>query len=166
MANNPSYFKGDNLPVEYVSWGDCQEFISKLNQLTGKHFRLPTEAEWEYAARGGDKSKGYKYAGSNNISSVAWYDGNSGNTTHNVGTKLPNELGLYDMSGNVLEWCQDWYGGYSSSGQTNPSGASSGSNRVHRGGGWDYNARHCRVSARNGGAPYYRGVDLGLRLAL
>jgi len=123
MGSNPSYFKGAKRPVEKVSWNDCQAFIRKLNELTGRSFRLPTEAEWEYAARGGNKSIGDKYAGGDNLGSVAWYEDNSGGTTHNVGTKSPNELGLYDMSGNVWEWCQDWYDSYSSSAQTNPKGA-------------------------------------------
>lgn len=137
MGDNPSHFKGGSLPVEYVSWDDCQEFLKQLNRKTGKTFRLPTEAEWEYAARGGRKSQGLKYAGSNDIDEVAWYDGNSGNKTHPVKQKAANELGLYDMSGNVREWCQDWYAGsYSSSPQTNPTGPSSGSGRVSRGGGW------------------------------
>ena len=166
MGSNPSYFKGKKLPVEKVSWDDCQKFIRKLNQLTGKQFRLPTEAEWEYASRGGSKSRGYKYAGGNGIGSVAWYDDNSGNTTHEVGKKQPNELGLYDMSGNVWEWCQDWYGDYSSSSQTNPTGSSSGSYRVYRGGCWSDLARFCRVSYRDGDAPGFRIYDLGLRLAL
>ena len=124
------------------------------------------EAEWEYAARGGSKSRGYKYDGGNNIGSVAWYDGNSGNKTHEVGKKQPNELDLYDMSGNVWEWCQDWYGSYSSSSQTNPTGSSSGSYRVYRGGCWSDLARFCRVSYRDGDAPGFRIYDLGLRLAL
>lgn len=135
MGSNPSKFKGDNLPVEQVSWNDIQKFITKLNTMTGKTFRLPTEAEWEYAARGGNKSKGYKYSGSNTLDNVGWYY-NSGGKTHPVGQKQPNELGLYDMSGNVWEWCQDWYGSYSSSSQTNPTGPSSGSYRVLRGGDW------------------------------
>lgn len=135
MGSNPSNFKGDNLPVEQVSWNDIQKFITKLNTMTGKTFRLPTEAEWEYAARGGNQSKGYKYSGSNTLDNVAWYY-NSGGKTHPVGQKQPNELGLYDMSGNVWEWCQDWYGSYSSSSQTNPTGPSSGSYRVLRGGDW------------------------------
>ena len=167
MGNNPSRFTGDSSrPVEKVSWNDCQEFIKKLNSMTGKTFRLPTEAEWEYAARGGNKSKHYKYSGSNNIDDVAWYDGNSGNHTHRVKTKSPNKLGLYDMSGNVWEWCSDWYGGYSSSAQTNPKGASSASSRVDRGGGWYYDAGSCRVSNRNYWSPVNRFEDLGLRLAL
>ena len=166
MGNNPSYFKGANMPVEKVSWDDCQTFITKLNQLTGKKFRLPTEAEWEYAARGGNKSKGYQYSGSNNIGDVAWYWDNSNKTTHPVKTKQPNELGIYDMSGNVSEWCQDWYGGYSSSSQTNPKGPDSGDDRVNRGGGWDYSARGCRSASRFYYSPDYRDNDFGLRLAL
>ena len=166
MGSNPSNWKGGNLPVEQVSWNDCQTFIQKLNQLTGKRFRLPTEAEWEYAARGGNKSRGYKYSGSNTIDDVAWYDGNSSNKTHPVKTKQANELGLYDMSGNVWEWCQDWYGSYSSSAQTNPTGPSSASYRVYRGGSWFNSARYCRVSDRGGFTPANRSGDLGLRLAL
>lgn len=166
MGNNPSSFKGAKRPVERVSWNDCQEFIRKLNTMTGKRFRLPTEAEWEYAARGGNKSIGYKYAGSDNLDRVAWYDSNSGNATHDIGQKSPNELGLYDMSGNVWEWCQDWYGGYYSFSQTNPSGPSSGSIRVDRGGSWYDNARCCRVSDRDNYSPGAAGLNLGLRLAL
>ena len=166
MGSNPSYFKGDNLPVEKVSWNDCQEFISKLNSLTGRKFRLPTEAEWEYAARGGKKRRGYQYSGSSNITDVAWYDGNSGSKTHPVGTKQANELGIYDMSGNVHEWCSDWYGSYSSSSQTNPTGADSGSSRVIRGGCWDGFARFCRLSYRGRIPPYICSYYLGLRLAL
>ena len=138
MGSNPSEFKGDNRrPVESVSWYDCQEFIKKLNQLTGKEFRLPTEAEWEYAARGGKYSRGYKYSGSNNADEVAWYSSNSGSKTHSVKTKKANELGLYDMSGNVEEWCNDWYGDYQSYSQTNPTGPSKGEYRVLRGGNWN-----------------------------
>lgn len=166
MGSNPSDSKGDNLPVERVSWDDCQMFIQKLNQLTGKQFRLPTEAEWEYAARGGRKSRGYKYAGGNNIDSVAWCDGNSGNETHPVATKQANELGIYDMSGNVLEWCSDWCGDYTSSSQSDPQGPSSGSRRVGRGGCCFNDARYCRVSGRNGYAPGDRNnYFLGLRLS-
>lgn len=165
MGSNPSYFKGSKLPVERVSWNDCQTFITKLNQLTGQSFRLPTEAEWEYAARGSNQSKGFTYAGSNTLDEVAWYYSNSSSKTHDVATKSPNELGLYDMSGNVGEWCQDWYGNYSSSAQTNPTGPSSGSFRVYRGRGWRYGARNCRVSYRSGTASY-TDYDLGLRLAL
>ena len=166
MGNNPSYFSGsDQLPVEYVSWNDCQEFIKKLNQLTGQNFRLPTEAEWEFAARGGNASKIYKYAGSNNIDEVAWYYGYFSSKTHPVGTKSPNELGLYDMSGNVWEWCQDWYGSYSSNSQTNPTGPSSGSYRVLRGGSWLDNAGYCRVSYRSSSNSSDRYIDGGFRLA-
>ena len=181
MGKNPSYFKGDNLPVERVSWKDCQKFISKLNKITGKMFRLPTEAEWEYAARGGKKSRGYQYSGSSNLSDVAWYEGNSGRKTHAVawyednsgkkthavGSKQSNELGIYDMSGNVWEWCQDWYGNYSRSSQTNPTGATSGSYRVNRGGSWgDLTARGCRSSYRSRDSPGGRYSLLGLRLVL
>ena len=161
-------------PVENVSWDDCQEFIRRLNQLTGRNFRLPTEAEWEFAARGGVKSRGYRYSGSNNIGTVAWYDeiarykseSSPDYGTHNVKPKQPNELGLYDMSGNVKEWCSDWFGDYSSVAQTNPKGASSGSHRVSRGGSWFLNAWRCRVSYRDYCSPSHRGFDLGLRLAL
>ena len=166
MGKNPSYFKGDNLPVNYVRWKDCQRFISKLNSMTGRKFRLPTEAEWEYAARGGKKSRGYQYSGSSNISDVAWYDGNSGDKTHPVGTKQANELGIYDMTGNVWEWCSDWYSSYSSSSQTNPTGSDSGSARVSRGGGWNCNASYCRLSVRFYYTPDFRLDILGLRLAL
>ena len=168
MGSNPSCFTGNNLPVECVSWNDCQEFIRKLNALTGQNFRLPTEAEWEFACRGGNNSRGYKYSGSNYIDNVAWYDGdgNSGKKTHPVATKLPNELGIYDMSGNVLEWCSDWYGDYSSGAQTNPKGPYDGSYRVSRGGGWISNARNCRSSRRSNHSPDNPFNDIGLRLSL
>ena len=166
MGSNPSYFKGDDLPVEQVSWNDCQDFISKLNAMTGKRFRLPSEAEWEYAARGGKKSRGYQYSGSNTLGDVAWYYGNSGPKTHAVGTKQPNELGIYDMSGNIWEWCQDWYDSYSSSPQTNPTGALSGSDRVYRGGSLDDSAGGCRTSYRGYYTPDCRYNNLGLRLVL
>ncbi len=166
MGSNPSYLKGDNRPVEQVSWDDCQEFIRKLNQLTGESFRLPTEAEWEYAARGGNKSQHYKYSGSNDLGSVAWYGDNSGDETHPVKTKQPNELGIYDMSGNVWEWCSDWYGNYASSAQINPTGATTESARVYRGGGWGFDTGLCRVSLRGCRSPLIRLVKLGLRLAL
>ena len=167
MGSNPSHNKqGGDYPVENVSWFDCQEFIGKLNARTGMQFRLPTEAEWEYAARGGDRSKGYKYAGRDNLDEAGWYDGNSGNHTHPVGLKKPNELGLYDMSGNVWEWCEDRYGKYSSEAQTNPTGPQSGGDRVLRGGcGWN-DARHCRVSDRMSLAPGCGDVVGGLRLVL
>ena len=166
MGSNPSTFKGDNLPVEKVSWNDCQDFISKLNAMTGKRFRLPSEAEWEYAARGGNKSRGYRYSGSNTIDDVAWYENDALSQTHPVGTKQPNELEIYDMTGNVMEWCQDWYGSYSSSPQVNPTGAASGSYRVVRGGGWSDSARDCRTSDRDFISPGGRSSDLGLRLVL
>ena len=167
MGSNPSYYSGSNLPVEQVSWNDCQEFIKKLNSLTGLSFRLPTEAEWEYAARGGKKSHGYKYSGSNDIERVAWYTKTTKDKgTEPVATKAPNELGLYDTSGNVYEWCSDWYGSYSSYTLTNPTGPASGSGRVDRGGGWINNARYCRVSLRGYGSPTHSDRYLGLRLAL
>ena len=169
MGSNPSHNKqGGDYPVENVSWFDCQEFVKKLNARTGMQFRLPTEAEWEYAARGGDRSKGYKYAGSDNLDEVGWYDGNSGNYTHQVGEKKPNELGLYDMSGNVYEWCQDWYyyRYYRDEAQTNPAGPRSGGGRVLRGGCYWSNARCCRVSYRGLSGPGDRNGNFGLRLVL
>ena len=166
MYYNPSRFKGDNLPVEMVSWDDCQQFIKKLNAITGKSFRLPTEAEWEYAARGGKQSRHFQYSGSDNLDDVAWYGDNSNRKTYPVGTKRPNELGIYDMSGNVWEWCQDWYGSYSSDAKTDPKGPSNGSRRVIRGGCWGNSARSCRSSIRDYYAPDGCYDDLGLRLAL
>lgn len=156
---------GNYYPAYYVSYNDIVNiFIPRLNRITGKTFRLPTEAEWEYAARGGNKSQGYKYSGSNTIGDVAWYSSNSSSQTHEVGTNAPNELGIYDMSGNVREWCSDWYGSYSSSSQTNPTGPTTGSSRVTRGGCWNHIARACRVSDRDGYTPDYRHYYLGLRL--
>ena len=167
MGTNPSDFSGNpQRPVEYVSWYECKEFITNLNNLTGMNFRLPTEAEWEYAARGGNKSQGYKYSGGNTIGNVAWYWDNSGSATHNVKTKSPNELGTYDMSGNVWEWCEDWYGNYSSGSQTNPTGPSTGSYRVLRGGSRDNYADSCRVSLRNYYYPISRRSSSGFRLVL
>ena len=170
MGSNPSKYKGDNLPVEMVSWNDCQEFISKLNSLTGRKFRLPTEAEWEYAARGGKKSRGYQYSGSNSISDVAWYSGNCGNisgiNTHPVGKKQANELGIYDMTGNVWEWCQDMYGYYSFSAQKNPTGSTGGNKRVIRGGSWFNTRESCRTSDRADSSPDHHFEGLGLCLAL
>ncbi len=202
MGSNPSYFKGSKLPVEQVSWDDCQTFIRKLNSLTGANFRLPTEAEWEYAARAGSEKSLYGNEnivvnGTNNspnLDRYGWYGGNCGQHytasegcdeskgydisgweakqygdkrggTHPVGRKTPNAWGIYDMLGNVWEWCQDWYGSYGSGSQTNPTGPSSGSRRVRRGGSWGYSAQFCRVSNRDGSAPGSRGNFLGFRLA-
>ena len=166
MGGNPSRFTGDdNLPVECVSWEDIvQKFIPALNRKTGRTFRLPAEAEWEYAARGGIKSRGYKYSGNKNIYEVAWYDDNSGNKTHPVKGKKANELGLYDITGNVWEWCSDWYGDYSSGAQTNPKGPDKG--RVLRGGSWDCSEVSCRVSGRCDYTPGKRSFNLGFRLVL
>ena len=166
MGSNPSSFKGDDLPVEKVSWDDCQTFINKLNNLTGQRFRLPTEAEWEFAARGGNRSNHTQYSGSSSLDEVAWYGGNSGDKTHPVKTKKANELGLYDMAGNVYEWCQDLYGSYSSSSQYNPTGPGSGFCRVFRGGCCAHPAWGCRSSYRDTNAPDRHGTGLGLRLAL
>jgi len=153
MGSNPSKWKGDNLPVEGVSWDDVQEFIRKLNAQTGRSYRLPTEAEWEYACRGGSRSAQYKYSGSDNADAVAWYGDNSGSKTHAVGQKQPNELGLYDMSGNVWEWCQDWYGNYESYAQNNPQGPVSGTYRVLRGGSWNDDVNDLRSANRGGNEP-------------
>ena len=147
-----TYGVGSDYPMYYVNWNEAQEFCTRLSTLTGKKYVLPTEAQWEYAARGGGKSEGYKYSGSNTIGNVAWYSSN----THPVGTRLPNELGIYDMSGNVWEWCSDWYGSYNSAAQTDPTGPSSGSYRVLRGGSWNYNSRYCRVSYRHNDYPSSR----------
>ncbi len=176
MGNNPSTFKGPKRPVENVSWDDCQNFIIKLNEMTGMMFRLPTEAEWEYAARGGNRSQGYKYSGSDYIDDVAVYAANSKDKgtddpnygTHNVATMRANELGIYDMSGNVWEWCSDWYSDYSRSAQNNPRGPykDKGMGRVNRGGGWDNTARGCRVANRDASNPKDQDCRLGLRLAL
>lgn len=166
MGSNPSIFMGDmQRPVEYVTWDDCQTFISRLNELTGETFRLPTEAQWEYAARGGNKSKGYTYSGSNTIDDVAWYTSNSSSTTHPVKTKAPNELGIYDMSGNVWEWCSDWFGVYSSAEQTDPTGPATSSGRVSRGGGLLGYATCCRVAFRSSHTPTDTYGYLGFRLA-
>jgi formylglycine-generating enzyme required for sulfatase activity len=174
MGSNPSKFTGDlSRPVEKVNWYDTQAFIKNLNSMTGKQYRLPTEAEWEYAARGGAGSRGFKYAGSNNIDVVAWYDGNSGGETYPVGFNVPNELGIYDMSGNVWEWVNDWYGRYTKGATTNPTGPAIGpmtkgdcGSVVVRGGSWSRDARNCRVSRRNRSAPGHRYINLGFRLAL
>ena len=175
MGSNPSSFTSDpQRPVEQVSWADCQEFINRLNALTGKNFRLPTEAEWEYAARGGNKSAGTVYAGSDDLEEVAWYYGNSYAVgpysadygTHAVGTKHANELGLYDMCGNVFEWCSDWYGEYNEEAQENPVGPEMGVRRVTRGGSWFSVSRDSRITFRGNEAPTSRSYSLGLRLAM
>ena len=166
MGYNPSIFKGNlKRPVENVSWDDCQRFIKKLNELTGKSFRLPTESEWEFAARGGNKSNGYKYSGSNSFDDVAWCSDNS-NMTQSVASKAPNELGLFDMSGNVWEWCQDWKGDYESNALIDPTGQNDGFSRADRGGSWHTGAKDCRVSNRGSNSPTSKGEILGLRLAL
>jgi len=163
MGKNPSSFSGcDDCPVETVSWHDANEYARKVGK------RLPTEAEWEYAARGGNKSKGYTYSGSNDLNAAGWYDNNSGSKTHPVAQKQPNELGLYDMSGNVWEWCSDWYSDsyYHSSPKNDPQGPNSGSSRVLRGGSWSSFDGSCRVANRNGLNPDYGGNDIGFRLVL
>lgn len=161
------YGVGPDYPMYYVSWDEAMEFCRLLSQKTGKTYTLPTEAQWEYAARGGNKADGTKYAGSNMIDAVAWYTDNSGNSTHPVGTKRGNALGIYDMSGNVWEWCKDWYSNsYVSYDTNNPTGPSSGSFRVSRGGSWDCGASYCRVSNRSGSTPDHRGSTLGFRVVL
>ena len=165
MGNNPSYYTNcDNCPVEQVSWDDIQDFLQKLNQKTDKSYRLPTEAEWEYAAKGCNKSKGYTFSGSNSLGDVAWFNDNSGSKTHPVAQLQPNELGVYDMSGNVWEWCSDWYGDYVGYAQTNPKGPASGSSRVLRGGGWGGTLQFCRAASRNRINPDYRDSPVGFRL--
>lgn len=166
MVSSPSYYKGSMLPMEQVSWDDCQIFIRKLNSLTSYKFRLPTEAEWEFAARGGNSSRGYKYAGGNDLEAVAWFRDNSGGKLHDVGTKQPNELGLYDMSGNIWEWCSDRFGIYNYSSQSNTKGAYLGSRYVNRGGCYFSVPRLCRVSNRDESAASFRSIGHGLRLAL
>jgi formylglycine-generating enzyme required for sulfatase activity len=169
MGNNPSHFSGcDDCPVETVSWNDVQNFIRKLNAQTGQNYRLPTEAEWEYAAKGGKSSKGYTYSGSNELNSVAWYSDNSGDKTHNVGGKKSNELGIFDLTGNVWEWCSDWYGTYSSYSETDPTGASSGESIVLRGGGYgnSKSRNRCRPANRISVGPAYRDDWSGFRLVL
>jgi formylglycine-generating enzyme required for sulfatase activity len=169
MGDNPSHFKGDNLPVERVSWEDCQEFIKRLNIQTGIKFRLPTEAEWEYAARGGQHSRHHKYSGAddNDKSDYLWFKENSQSLSHEVKTKLPNELELYDMNGNISEWCGDWYfNSYANNGErVNPKGPSSGVAKVYRGGSWDDKAMNCRVSKRFSMNPIFKNKLVGLRLA-
>ena len=175
MGTNPSKFNDNvNKPVETISWEDCQTFIARLNELTGQNFRLPTEAEWEFAARGGMKSQGYKYSGSDDLNEIAWYNYNAyavGSSspdygTHAAATKAANELGLYDMTGNLWEWCQDWSGDYSDADQINPTGPETGTNRVIRGGGWTNYPSLLRVAARTGYKPGFKGNFIGFRLAL
>ena len=167
MGKNPSSFSAcEECPVETVSWNAIREFILQLNLKTGKSYRLPTEAEWEYAARGGSVSKSFVFSGSNTPDDVAWHTENSGSKSHPVGMKQPNELGIFDMSGNVMEWCSDWYGNYSASAQTNPKGDSLGQLRVIRGGGWRSFFQSCLISHRGRNSPGYRGFNLGFRLVL
>lgn len=160
------YGSGADRPAYYVTWYQSQEFIKKLNEMTGRTFRLPTEAEWEFAARGGNQSKGYNFSGSNNIDDVAWYILNSNLTTPPVAKKTPNELGLYDMSGNLWEWCSDWYTPYSNEAQTNPTGADRGRARILRGGFWDSGETYCRVAYRRATDPRNQDPGIGFRLAL
>ena len=174
MDDNPSEFKGAKRPVENVSWNTCQEFIQRLNKITGMKFRLPTEAEWEFAARGGKKSQSFRYSGSNDVKDVAWYKKNACDVgkdnpdygSHDVKAKQANELGIYDMSGNVSEYCQDWKDAYTSSAQTNPKGPASGKNRVMRGGSWYFRAAHSKVTTRVSTSPGSKSSTEGLRLAL
>lgn len=166
MGNNPSEFKGDDRPVETISHEEAESFIDRLNELTGEHFRFPTEAEWEFAAQGGTKSGGYKYSGSNNIDEVGWHEGNSDSKTHPIKMKKANELGLYDMSGNVLEWCSDWWETYTDKEAIDPQGPSSGYYVSYRGGCWGGDARYCRNSYRNSDPSYISSHFIGLRLAM
>lgn len=166
MGSNPSHFQYPDRPVEEISWNDCKTFIEKLNQLTDKQFRLPTEAEWEYAARGGGNSHGYKFSGSDNVDDVAWYTDNCGGETHAVKTKAANELGLYDMTGNVLEWCSDWMAAYTADTVTNPQGPAAGFKRVLRGGSLYNDARRLRVTRRSEYNPTFTDYSVGFRLAL
>ena len=169
MGSSPSWFKGEKLPVEQVSWNDCQTFITKLNKITGKHFRLPTEAEWEYAARGGNYTKKHLYSGSSNIYNIAWFAGNSKDSTFRVGQKSANELGLYDMSGNVWEWCKDYFevDYYSKSPSDNPKGPSTGTRgRVGRGGCFANDSDFCKVFIRSGFSQDKKSKHIGFRLAM
>ena len=162
-----TYGVGPDYPMYYVSWEEAMEFCRILSNKTGRTYTLPTEAQWEYAARGGNKNEGTKYAGSNMIDAVAWYTDNSGNSAHIVGSKQANALGIYDMSGNVQEWCKDWYANsYVSDDTNNPVGPSSGSYRVRRGGSWYYDASYCRVAYRNYYSPGGRNYPLGFRVVL
>jgi formylglycine-generating enzyme required for sulfatase activity len=168
LPPNPLLGKGDNYPMYWITWNEVRDFITRLNELTGKNYRLPTEAEWEYAARGGNQSKGYTYSGSNTLGDVAWYVDNSGDSKHPVGEKSPNELGIYDMCGNVTEACSDWYGDYPSTAQINPQGPLTGSSRIQRGGHCsnDISYGFCRVAYRGLNLSTNRGPNDGFRLVL
>lgn len=169
MGTNPSEFVGcDQCPIDKVTWNDAQKFIETLNALTGKKYSLPTEAEWEYAAKGGTNWQAFRYSGSDNIEEVAWYAGNGGRRPHPVGEKQPNTLGLYDMSGNVWEWCLDWYNKnyYEQNEDNNPMGPESGSGRVRRGGSWFTQAGTCKVTTRNSVKQDYSDDIGGFRLVL
>ena len=166
MGYNPANTIGASLPMENVSWNDCADFIRELNNRTGKTFRLPTEAEWEYAARGGIYSRQCVHSGSDNAEEVGWVKSNCNGSTHPVGTRNPNELGIYDMTGNVCEWCQDWMSNYNSTDQVNPVGPNSGTARVGRGGGWCNSSLKNRVSTRFAGKTTYRDYNLGFRIAM
>ena len=167
LDRKPSVDRGDKQPVESVNYYDCLNFIMKLNELTGMRFRLPFEAEWEYAAKGGNLSKCFAYSGSNDPLDVAWFYDNSGDPVprhHLVAKKAPNELGIYDMSGNVFEWCMDWFGNYSSEPQTNPTGPNTGTYRVIRGGSYNNDDILCRATSRYYEYPDKRNINIGLRL--
>ncbi|MBR2234442.1 MAG: SUMF1/EgtB/PvdO family nonheme iron enzyme [Prevotella sp.] len=166
MESNPSAHQGANLPVENVTWDEVQEFIALLNAESGLNYRLPTEAEWEYAAKGGNKSDGSKYSGNSVLGACGWYYSNSDATTHEVGGKEANELGIFDMSGNVREWCNDWFGYYDAESADNPQGPSDGNMRVNRGGSWTTPAVNCRNTYRHTDAPTDKAQDLGFRLVL
>jgi formylglycine-generating enzyme required for sulfatase activity len=159
-----SRYGSEKLPIVGVSWDDAVAYCEWKSGKEGRTYRLPTEAEWEYAARGGEHKEGYKYSGGSNLDSEGWYSNNSGGKPHPVGLKKPNALGIYDMSGNVWEWCSDWYGDYSSGSQTNPKGPSTGSRRVYRGGSWGSGAGRCRVAYRGHYGPGNRNYDLGFRV--
>jgi len=165
MGTNPSKWVGENIPVNKVTWAECQNFISALNKLTNHTFRLPTEAEWEFAARGGNRSQNYTFAGSNNINEVAWYLDNSDSTLHAVGLKKPNELGIYDMTGNVCEWCNDWANNYPEEAVTNPTGPTTGNYRILRGGSYCWETYLCAVYYRHWEDPAIRYNNIGFRLA-